>query len=297
MIINRTQYLTSEFGLLSVDNYIKGETNITLKNILEKFNSKIAEIHKYETWDINGDKTKICDKNKDFLNMENNKFHPLTCKPIDRDWINNDSTDIIIKDYAILITAIVDLVQTLNNENSDSFKNKLDKLNIHYNNYLDSYINILNFLEKSITNLIGEIKKEVGKEQIFSFMDGKFIRINIKIILKYLKMNLGEDLFTLGIIFIIIGISLILSISSTILLNIIIEIKRKIYYENEHQKFVRNCSQKNCEFADDNISFRSSPHEKPAKVNTIYSENEEINILDKKKKEKEEKEKKEKWEK
>ena len=103
-------------------------------------------------------------------------------------------------------------------------------------------------------------------------------------------MNLGEDLFTLGIIFIIIGISLILSISSTILLNIIINIKRKIYYENEHQKFVRNCSRKNCEFvADDNISFRSSPHEKPAKVNTIYSENEEINILEKEKKEKLEK--------
>ena len=286
MIINRTQYLTSEFGLLSVDNYIKGETNITLKNILEKFNSKIAEIHKYEIWDINGDKTKICDKNKDFLNMENNKFHPLTCKPIDRDWINNDSTDIIIKDYAILISAIVDLVQNLNNENSDTFKNKLDKLNIHYNNYLDSYINILNFLEKSITNLIGEIKKEVGKEQIFSFMDGKFIRINIKIILKYLKKNLGKDLFTLGIIFIIIGISLILSISSTILLNIIIKINRQISFENERQKFERYCSQKKCEFADDNISFRSSPHEKPAKVNTKYSESEEINQLKKEKNEK-----------
>ncbi len=58
-------------------------------------------------------------------------------------------------------------------------------------------------------------------------MNGKFIGRNLQIILKYLKHSLGGDLYTVGICLCIIGCSLILSISSTILLIVIINVELK----------------------------------------------------------------------
>ena len=46
----------------------------------------------------------------------------------------------------------------------------------------------------------------------------------MKIVLKYLKYSLGEDIYTVGICLVIVGFSLIFSISSTILLIVIINI-------------------------------------------------------------------------
>ena len=117
--------------------------------------------------------------------------------------------------------------------NGDSFEYKVGLLEQKYHSYLDSYIDMLAFLNNTIGSLIGEIKGKVGNGQLFSFVNGKFIGINIKIILKYLKYSLGEDLYTVGICLIIVGCSLILSISSTIILNIIINIIREIERKEE----------------------------------------------------------------
>ena len=83
---------------------------------------------------------------------------------------------------------------------------------------------MLHFLNETIGALIGEIRETVGEGQIFSVLNGKFIGTNMKIILKYLKSSLGEDLYTVGVCLILVGCSLILSISSTILLIIIINV-------------------------------------------------------------------------
>ena len=53
-------------------------------------------------------------------------------------------------------------------------------------------------------------------DEFFSFINGKFIKINLKILLKYLKF--------IGICLYIVGCSLALSISSIILLIVIINI-------------------------------------------------------------------------
>ena len=75
--------------------------------------------------------------------------------------------------------------------------------------------------------MIGNIKEIAGDGKIFSFVNGKFIGTNIKIILKYLKYSLGKDLYTVGLCLIIVGCSLILSISSTILLIAIVNFSLK----------------------------------------------------------------------
>ena len=81
---------------------------------------------------------------------------------------------------------------------------------------------MIDFLKTTIGSLIGDIKEITGDGKIFSFVNGKFIGINIEIILKYLKYSLGKDLYTVGLCLDIVGLSLILSISSTILLLAII---------------------------------------------------------------------------
>ena len=60
-----------------------------------------------------------------------------------------------------------------------------------------------------------------------SFLNGKFIATNLKIILKYLKYSLGVDLYTVGVCLIVVGFSLALSVCSTIILIIIINIELK----------------------------------------------------------------------
>ena len=65
------------------------------------------------------------------------------------------------------------------------------------------------------------------KQSFFAFLNGKFIGTNLKIILKYLKHSLGGDFFTVGICLVAVGFSLIISISSTILLIVIINISLK----------------------------------------------------------------------
>ena len=219
-IENRTNYLTSEFGLLGVTDE---DSAIILKAMLELLKTETEREGKKEVWDIDGDKTKTCSSGADSFSPGEYKLHPSTCKPIDRDWIQGSGNN-NLKDYAKIISEIVDLVEKLKDESDGSFRKNLKNFNGNYYGYINSYIEMLHFLNETIGALIGEIRETVGEGQIFSFLNGKFIGTNMKIILKYLKSSLGEDLYTVGVCLILVGCSLILSISSTILLIIIINV-------------------------------------------------------------------------
>ena len=89
-----------------------------------------------------------------------------------------------------------------------------------------AYLETLGFFKDVTGNLIDILERAIGTSgDTFSFLNGKFIKINLKIILKYLKYSLGEDIYTVGICLVIVGLSLILSVSSTILLIVIINVE------------------------------------------------------------------------
>ena len=250
-IKDRIDYLNSEFGLLGVTDT---DSNIILKVFLSVFNHEIEQIGKKEYWDIDGDKTKICiPEGNDNFDEGEYKLHPATCKPVDRDWVKGSTET--IKDYANIISKVVDLVNKLNDDGDDSFKTKLKNLNKTYDEYMGSYIDMVKFLKDTIGGLIGQLRNTVGDGKIFSFLNGKFIGTNIQIILKYLKHSLGEDLYNVGLCLIIVGCSLIFSISSTILLIVIINIvlednikkkknmneaKEKNFHNSEDIKLTKN---------------------------------------------------------
>lgn len=226
-IKNRTDFINGDFGLMEIN---KEDNNIILKDFISLLNEEIKKkTDKKESWDISTDKSDKCnivsDAKTEYL------FHPLICKPIERDWIKK-STETNIKDYANIISTIVDLVDVLN---KSSLKKDLNNLKENYTEYLGTYIDILDFLNISIRNVIGEIKTTIGNGDFFSFLNIKFIGTNIKIILKYLKYILGHDFYNIGIYLIIIGFSLMFSISSTILLIVIINVFLKENIDNENK--------------------------------------------------------------
>ena len=233
---DRSEFKTDEFGLLDVTN---SATNpIKLNLILGAFNRKVSQVQANENWGIgeNRERDKTCvARNTDNTLISNdgeNKFHIKDCKPEDRDWIES-STDAEIKDYANIISRIVELALKLK---QSSFTTPLSELKTAYEEYLQSYINMIDFLKTTIRSLIGELRDTVGNGSLFSFLNGKFIGTNIKIILKYLRYSLGQDLYTVGLCLIIVGCSLILSISSTILLNVIINISLEMQKKAEQTK-------------------------------------------------------------
>ena len=63
-----------------------------------------------------------------------------------------------------------------------------------------------------------------NNDYIFSFMDGKMIGINLKIMLKYIKTSLGKNLKNYGNLFTILGFLSAISTSLTIILSVIINI-------------------------------------------------------------------------
>ena len=216
------------------------ETNpIEVKTILRTFNTKVRNFKTNENWGIGDDRerSKTCDTGSnsdsgDISDTDENKFHIENCKPEDRNWILA-SNDEEIKDYANIISRIVDLALKLKDT---SFTNPLTNLKTAYEAYLQSYIDMIDFLKTTIRDLIGELRDTVGNGSLFSFLNGKFIGTNIKIILKYLKYSLGQDLYTVGLCLILVGCSLILSISSTILLNVIINISLENAQKAEQAK-------------------------------------------------------------
>ena len=224
----RDDYLSDDFSLLEISD---SESPIYLKSALESLNTNIKIYSdKKEIWSINGDIENKCSNEIDSFKEGKYIFHPKYCKPLNRDWISSSHHN--IKDYAIIISSIVDIIDKLN---TGSFPEKLSSLKLKYHEYLDSYIDMLNFLKMTLNNLIGEILDKSESGTILGIFNGKFIGINLNIILNYIKILFGEDLYKVGISLIIIGFSSIISISSTIILISIINyiLKQKIEVENK----------------------------------------------------------------
>ena len=133
----------------------------------------------------------------------------------------------MIKNKAEIISNILYFVDNADKtENVDYYKKTLIDLKNQYDYYLQSYIDALNTFQSTIHRITGKLNEYTGGSgaSAFSFANCSFINTNLKIILKYLKEVFGGDIYTIGVCLILVGCSLALSISSTILLIIIINI-------------------------------------------------------------------------
>ena len=228
--------LKNKLNLLSTtrdsgDNYF-----LNFDIILREMNASIANSatspNNQEKWVIGSPSENTCDPTTgaDTITPEGNTiFNPLRCSPIQRDWINALGEDNSIKKTATVLSHTLDLIKDATVETDtdhESFLGILNSLKGDYNDtYLQEYITTLDLFQTSIQRITSQLKQYTGDNNgLFSFIKCSFIGTNLKIMLKYLKSALGGDVKTIGICLLVVGCSLALSISSTILMIIIINI-------------------------------------------------------------------------
>ena len=255
LLENRLQF-TEDTNLILLDpqsNTPEAQKIINLDEIIKKLNDSPGADEKWNL--LEGDKDKICikDQNDGFAKNSQNVLHPWTCEPYHRDWIE-DSGNPDITNYAKIATDIIDLlkyakgeIEPADNPNYKSYYDILDELKGKYEVYLNKYMDVLEFFDDVIDQITSALEEAIGsngQHDTFSFLDGKFIRNDLKILLKYLQYSLGEDIYTVGLCLVIVGFSLILSVSSTILLlviiNISLESNKKFSQQTEIPEFPVN---------------------------------------------------------
>ena len=231
---NRTEF-REDTNFLRLD-YSNSETTVSpafkLSDIMKLLNNTIGTSNN-EKWNpYTGDKNFVCtDTNSGTGSARGNLIHPWTCEPIYRGWVSAPTTDAKIKNYAKIVSDAIDLLKYANkskipsNHNYESYVDVLGNLKDNYGNYLHTFVDVLDFFDTLVGNIIGTLEEGIGNSnETFSFLNGKFIKTNLKIVLKYLKYSLGKDIYTVGICLIIVGCSLIFSVSQTILLIVIINV-------------------------------------------------------------------------
>ena len=201
----------------------EGPSQLSYLELLSYINANIPS-NKNERWDIGCTSEYVCSNGNDGDIPNNICFQPKNCLPSNRDWIEEISeTSNILKIKAGIIENMKNLIAFTDQEDTNDYKHVVDTLKDKYIIFLDSYITALDKFNSTIKEITTTIEKYTGKDGgIFSFVNCNFIGTNLKVILKYLKESLGGDLYTIGVCLILVGCSLALSISFTILLIIVI---------------------------------------------------------------------------
>jgi hypothetical protein len=225
------------------DTFLKFDIEL---NLMNRYISAPTGPNKDEQWKINSNSQNACPPgtNNDPTFTSPSEFNPLKCRPLNRDWINDASDSEAYKFEAKIVSETLELLDDANdNSEPKSFISILNDLKTVYNDYLDQYIKALDEFKEILHKITGKLRSYINDDDsIFSFINGKFIGLNLKVMLKYLKTALGKDVKTIGICLDIVGCSLALSISSTILLIVIINIaidenkKKKKEEEDEEQR-------------------------------------------------------------
>ena len=225
---SRSLLKSSEFFLIPIDQDFNAEDKSkflsfgwTLKRMNDYIKTKASDANKQESWEITGyDESKTCGTGINDASYSGKiVFSPLKCKPIDRNWI--PGSDVNIKGRAEIISETIKKIDSL----KSNYLTKLEGLRVSYESYLTTYITALEFFNNKIKSITNSIREYIGDgSNLFGFVKCNFIGTNLKIMLKYLKTALGKNIKTVGICLTIVGCSLALSISSTILLIVIINI-------------------------------------------------------------------------
>ena len=215
----------AEIDLENID--MNSQDILSFFKILAEMNNEISNTEHHDSWSVeNGDKEKICNEGDTSQSYSGDIiFHPQSCYPTYRDWIKNlGTTQPDITGRAKIIGDTLTFIKNAekNSDNSKDYLKIINDLKVNYEIYLDAYIVALDKFNSTINQITSQLNDYTGDSSLFSFAKCSFIGTNLKIILKYLKESLGVDVYTIGVCLILVGCSLALSISFTILLIVII---------------------------------------------------------------------------
>ena len=205
---------TEKFGLIKKSNLnMLKEADLKFEEILNVINSAPQTDNQgYNPWDG------TCSLTACVANRECN--NPKQCD------VKGHVSDNLLEKAEIIdkIRKGYDYAQT-NSKEDGGYKDTLDNLKTLYGQYLSEYTGILEYVSDIIHSITEIIEEYVGSDgDFFDIINCKFIGKNLKVLLDNLKSALGGNVKTIGICISVVGLSLALSISSTILLIVIINI-------------------------------------------------------------------------
>jgi hypothetical protein len=225
---NRINYTIDNFELINL-----GEgSNLNFRTYLNNLNSDIASSKNHE-WNISCSSSHSCDSPENY-NTEHLCINPNTCENKDiSDWYSdtgNNNINVInafIKSIKMSKSSAISTttVDTTEMKETNNIEVILEDLKIKYNSFIQTQIDSLTKFSDNINQLaeiFNRFDGERNRNNIYSIINCKFIGRNAKIMLKNLKESLGQSFYTVGLCLEISGISMLISIAFTILINSII---------------------------------------------------------------------------
>jgi len=211
----RIDYNTEELELVSKnDENISPIKFVSLLNII---NNYADTSNKNENWDITSTSPNTCDTtNKDEGEHQNKIiYHPKKCYPTIKTW----SSDSDLTDAKNKLNSFKEIIDKAKSNDASSINTILNDLGDKYQEFLESEIETLGFYIDKISTLTDLSKNYTSEDdELFSFMNCKFIKDNVDVILYYLKHSFQNDIYEIGVYLLIASFAMPFGISFTILL-------------------------------------------------------------------------------
>ena len=186
-------------------------TSYNFVNLLNQINDYSEANTKNEKWDIKSTSTAGCSATPPTSEII---YHPKYCYPHDLSSGSDSGISNAVSKLNIMRTLIGDAIA-----DTGSMKAQLTTLNGAYTTYLNTEIDSLGKFLTEI-NKITDIVKDYNLEydDFFSFMNCKFVKENVDVILHNLDTSFGNDVYEIGVYLLIAAFSMPFAISFTILL-------------------------------------------------------------------------------
>ena len=209
----RINYNSKDLELVALDD---GVQNIKFFDLLTSFNDYADSNSKNENWDVDSTSENACSTSDRDEGTHISKiiYHPKKCFPTVKTWAGDTS----LSDAVNKLTKIQTIINSVSPSTS-TIKDKIETLKNLYDTFLQSEIQTLDkYIEKlsSFTDLAKPYTSE--DDDLFSFMNCKFIKDNVDVILHYLKHSFQNDIYEVGIYLLIAAFAMPFGISLTILL-------------------------------------------------------------------------------
>ena len=208
-----------------IDNFelIKGngDSKLNFRTSLSNLNSNIPSTKNHQ-WSISCSQENSCESES--INDVNLCINPKTCENKDASsWYSSEDHSISSEnaESAIEVSAFINSIKKVKAHLGAALTDLLGK----YKAFIRAQSSSLNIFSQNIDGIAEIFNRFAGEgsdSNVYSIINCKFIGRNVKIVLKNLEESLGKSFYTVGVCLEISGISMLISIAFTILLNSII---------------------------------------------------------------------------
>ena len=215
----RISYSSSELSLIATD-LLTEPSSYNFKELLDAVNEQ-ENIHK-EKWLISSNSEEQCllENSAPPSHDDQKEYHPSKCYPTNKYWVQQ------INNLNAPLQAIKNLMEIAGSDTTIGIKGRMETLGSKYKEnpgFLEDEIGIIETFINIIQEITNIVENYSGKdEEMFSFINCKFIKSDMQVLIANLKKALGETMYTVGIYLLVAAFSLAFAISFTILLTIII---------------------------------------------------------------------------